>query len=136
MDLFALFEQFKKVIADLQAQLVDVEAGVDAAKKAAYDAGFADGVASVPPPVPGDKIYSQEELDAAVAAAKVELQKQVDELSAKVAELEVKLADVDAVVAAKVEEAIKAFKADLKAKYVAAQEAESKDEADFGALLD
>lgn len=55
-------------VVELQAKLADANAAVDAEKKVSYDQGFAAGVASVP--VVGDpsKVFSQEDLDKAVAA--------------------------------------------------------------------
>jgi len=132
MDIFAVFEQLKATIAELTLKLADVDAAIAEAKKAAYDQGFADGVASVPTPGGDEKIYSQAELDQKVAEAIAASEAKVAELEAKVAELEGKVGEIDA----KVAEAIAAFKVELKAKYAEQQAAESASESGFGALLD
>ena len=103
-------------ITALQAQLVDAQA----AAKSQYDAGFAAGAASVPVTPPSDKIYSQADLDAAVAAAVAPLQAQVSALQAQVDALPQQIAD--AVAAAKAElkalalELVKSEDTDLESK--------------------
>lgn len=139
MDLFALFAQLQATISALQSQLADTETAIAEAKKAAYDEGFAAGVASVPA---GDKLYSQEELDAAIAQAKVELEAingdlmvQLDGVKAQVVALEATVADLTASIETKVSEAMAAFKADLLAKYQSAQAAEGEIEKTIEDLL-
>lgn len=132
MDIFAAFEQLKAAIAELTLKLADTDAAIAEAKKAAYDEGFAAGVASVPTPGGEEKIYTQAELDQKVAEAIATSEAKVTELESKVAELEVKVGEIDV----KVAEAIAAFKAELKAKYAEQQAAESQSESGFGALLD
>lgn len=124
MDLVALLNNLVANIATLQAQLVDAQASADALAKAKYDEGFAAGVASVPV-VPGG--FSQEQVDAFIAAAVAPLNEKIALLDAKIVELE----------AALVAEAGKlvAFKADLLAKYEAQQVAESEGETGFKNLL-
>ena len=58
-----------------------------------YDAGFADGVASVPASPGG---FSQADMDAAVAAGKAELQLQVENLMLQLSLDEAKIAQVKA----------------------------------------
>lgn len=114
-----LLNALQSNIAALSQQLADAQAAVDQVGKDKYAEGFAAGVASVPPVV-SDKIYSQAELDAALAP----LQSQVAALQSQ----------VDGV-PAQIDAAIAAFKADLKAKYEAAQAAEGQAEADFASFL-
>jgi flagellar biosynthesis/type III secretory pathway protein FliH len=117
-------EAMKVQLADAQAALDQVKAqgfdegkvvGLEEGKKLGFDEGYAkgfeDGKASVPP-VTGDKIYSQEELDAAVKSAVEPLQAQVTELQAK----------VDGIPAL-LEEAVANAKAEVKAEFKAAWEA-------------
>ncbi len=125
MDFLKVLQDMIANIAALQTALQDAEATLADAKKASYDEGFAAGVASVPvidPPPASDKIYSQAELDAAVATAVVVVQAKVDELQAQVDSF-------PGVIDAKIAEAMATFKADLLAKYkdleVALQTAET-----------
>ena len=101
MDILAQLQALVSLINELQAKLVDAEAALSESVKTAYDKGFADGVASVPPPVT-DKIFSQAEVDAMLAEAVAPLQKKIEDLEAVVASVDQKIAD-----------AIIAFKADL-----------------------
>ncbi len=134
MDIVKMLQDLAASIAALTSQLSDAQAAADAIAKTAYDKGFVDGVASVPPPV-NDKIYSQAELDAAVASA-------VAPLNETVAAMQVQLADLQAVVdgmAGKIDEAVTAslvaFKAQLTAAYEAQQVVESESETGFKDLL-
>lgn len=111
MEIIKLLQDLAASVAALQAQLADAQAAADSIAKEAYDKGFADGVASVPT---SDKLYSQEELDAAIAAA-------VGPLNEKVAELQAQVDSFPAQIDQKVQEAVAALKADLLAKYEAAQ---------------
>lgn len=127
MDIVKLLQDLSATITSLQSALADAQAAAESIAKEAYDKGFADGVASVPP-VPTDKIYSQEDLDAAVKAA-------AEPLQARVAELEAQVADMPAAIDAKVAEAMAAFKADLLAKYEAQQADESAGESAIREML-
>lgn len=91
VDLVKLLTDLKASLDALQVQLADAEA----AAKAAYDKGFADGVASVVPQ-PGP---TQADLDAALA---------------KVAELEAALATAKAESEAALAQAVSALKASFK----------------------
>lgn len=122
MDLITLLNNLVASIATLQLQLADAQAALDAEKKASYDKGFADGVASVNPS--SDKIYSQAELDAKLAEALLPLQLKIEELEKKVTELEIAQ-----------DAKVNAFKAELLAKYEAQQVAESEGETGFKDLL-
>lgn len=104
MDLVKLLQDLATSIAALTSQLADAQAAADASAKMAYDKGFADGVASVPPVT--DKIYSQAELDAAVAGA-------VQPLIDQVAMLNDQVAAMQGQIDQKVAEAVAALKADL-----------------------
>lgn len=113
MDFLKVLQDMIANIAALQLALQDAEATLALAKQASYDEGYAAGVASVPvidPPPTSDKIYSQAELDAAVATAVTVVQAKVDELQAQVDTF-------PGIIDAKVAEAMAAFKADLFAKY-------------------
>ena len=118
MDILAQLAALAALIGDLKGKLEDTQKALDEATKAAYDKGFAAGVASVIVPPPSDKIFSQKEADDLVAAAVEPLQKKVAELEALVAGIDQKVADGVALV-----------KADLLAKYkeleVAAQALET-----------
>lgn len=117
-------EQLVKLLNDLatsidalKAQLVDAQV----AAQANYDAGFAAGVASVGG---GDKLFTQADLDKAVADA-------VAPLNVSIAALQ---AQIDAV-PAQIADAVSAAKAKLKALVVAAyDEAQSAEGAVEGSL--
>lgn len=121
MDLVSLLNNLVANIASLQAQLADAQKAADDLAKAKYDEGFAAGVASVGP---GDKIYSQAELDAIVLP-----------LNEKIAALELTVNELSASIPVKIAEAVAAFKAELLAKYEAAQVVESDVETGFKNLL-
>ena len=103
MDLLKLLQDLLASISVLQAQLADVPAALEAAKKASYDEGFAAGVASVPPPASSDKIYSQAELDI-----------MLEPLKAKVAELQAQVDQIPSLVDAAVKDAKAGFLASMK----------------------
>lgn len=128
MDLVTLLKGLVDQINALQLQLADAESAASAIAKENYDKGFADGVASVPPPVEDDKIYSQTELDAAVEAAVSPFRVELESVKA---ELESVKLSVDQ----KISDALAIFKADLKAKYEEMQVAESVIETGFSDLL-
>lgn len=90
MDLLKLLQDLVAQLAALQAQLSDVPKALEDAKKLSYDEGFKAGVASVPVPV-SDKIYSQAELDKAVADAVAPMQVQIEDLKAQVATIDQKV---------------------------------------------
>lgn len=124
MDLVALLNGLVANIAALQAQLADAQKAADDLAKLKYDEGFAAGVASVPV-VPGG--FTQEQVDAFVAAA-------VAPLAEKIALLDAKVLELEAAVLAEAGKLV-AFKADLLAKYEEAQVAESAVETGFKDLL-
>lgn len=107
-----------ELVAEFKAK---VEALVAEKEKIAFDSG----VASVPV-TPGG--FTQEQVDALVAAAVAEKDKEIEQLKAEKADLE---ANADA----KVSEAVAAFKADLLAKYEEQQVAETQAETGFKDLL-
>jgi len=109
MDLIQMLNELVAKISELQTKLVDAQKALDEQVKAAYDKGFADGVASVG--IPADKIYSQEDLDNAVKLA-------VEPLNVKIMELEGVVAGFDA----KLAEEIMKVKAEIKAKLDALEE--------------
>lgn len=123
MDILAQLQALVSLINELQAKLVDAEAAVAESAKVAYDKGFADGVASVPPPV-SDKIFSQAEVDQMLADAVLPLQKKIEDLELVVAGVDQKIAEGVALV-----------KADLLAKYNELQVAETASEVGFAELL-
>lgn len=133
MDLLAIFAALQQAIVDLQAKLAEAQAALEVEKKTSFDAGFAAGVASVSPG--NDKVFSQAELEAAVAQAKAELQLVVDGLLAEIAPLKDQLAQIPALIEAGKVEAVLALKAELKAKYEEAQLAEKSAEDAFASLL-
>jgi DNA repair exonuclease SbcCD ATPase subunit len=94
MDIFAAFEQLKAALAELTLKLADTESAVTEAKKASYDQGFADGVASVPATGGEDKLYTQAELDAKLAEAVSTSEAKVAELAEKVSALEAQIAAI------------------------------------------
>ena len=119
-----------KMLSDLGAAITDLQNQLEAAKALAvteYDRGFAKGVKSTQGEA-SDKIYSQAELDA-------KLEEAIDAVSAEIESLKAELEATKASVEPKIEEAIKAFKADLLAKYEEQQVAESESETGFAALL-
>jgi hypothetical protein len=120
-NIIKLLNDLQASISSLQAQLSDAQAAVAQVAKENYDKGFADGVASVGP---GDKIYSQVEMDAALQPLK-------DQVAALQVQLDGVPAQIEAAVAAGKAE----LKAELKAAYEAAQASESASESDFGSKL-
>lgn len=107
----------KEVLAQLLLQVEALQASLDVEVKAAHDAGFSEGVASV---VVGEKIYSQAEVDALIIP-----------LNAKIIELEVIASGVDVKIAGEVLK----LKADLLAAYESALVSESAVETGFKELL-
>lgn len=83
-----MFEQILAALAALQQQVVDLQASQPAKEQAKYDEGYAAGLLAGSQ---GGKIYSQEELDQAIAA-------QVNPLKDEIAALKLQ---VDALVADK-----------------------------------
>jgi hypothetical protein len=134
MDIIALLQGLALKIEELSVALSDAQAAGDSIAKEAYDKGFADGVASLPPPV-SDKIYSQEELDAAVAGAVGPLQEQVSAMQAELESLKVQVSDLQAGLEDAKIEAVAAFKSELLAKYEEQQVVESTSETGFADLL-
>lgn len=110
-----------EVLAGLIEQITALKVVLEAEVKAAHDAGFAEGVASVSV---GEKIYSQEELDALIAP----LQAKIEELTITVSAMQVEFE-------AKVAEAVAKVKADLLAAYESEQASESAAESVFKELL-
>jgi hypothetical protein len=106
MDFIAQLQALLALVAQIQSENVDLAGKLEEAKKAAYDQGFADGVASVPV---GQVGFTQEQVDAMIAVA-------VEPLQKKIAELEEKLVNVDQVISDKVVEFKAAFKAEILAK--------------------
>lgn len=134
MDILALFNAFKEQLAALQAALQDAQAASEQLAKEQYDKGFADGVASVPPPV-NDKLYSQEELDMAIQSAMAPLQEQVSTMQGQIDNLSQRVIDLQNGMDAAKAEAISVFKAELLAKYQEQQVAETAGETGFEGLL-
>ena len=122
MDLLQLLQGLMGSIAELQAKLQDAESQLAIEKKASYDAGFADGVASVV--VDPEKKFSQADLDKAVSDAVLPLQDQVAALQAQ----------VDGLPSLVAEEVAK-VKASLLASYEAQQVVENDSETGFKDLL-
>ena len=118
------------LLNDLIAKLADAQAALEAEKKLSYDAGFAAGVASMQ--VNSEKVYSQAELDAAVVVA---VEKAILPYQNEVELFRVQLEDLKANLEAKVQAAVLVFKAELLAKYEAAQAAEAGAEEGFKELL-
>ncbi len=75
MDVLDLVNELVIPIADLQAKLANIPAAIEETKKISYDAGYADGVASVPqaPKVDTtpsiDGTYTKEQVDQLIADA-------------------------------------------------------------------
>jgi hypothetical protein len=111
-----MFEQILAALAALQTQVVELQANALIREQAKYDEGYAAGLAASG----NGGIYSQEQLDAAVAAA-------VNPLKDEIAALKL---EVDALKAAALQ-----YKADLKAAYEAQQVAETEGETGFKNLL-
>lgn len=127
MDLVQLLNDLVANIAALQAQLTDAQASAQALADAKYKEGFDAGVASVVPPST-DKIYSQAELDEAIAMALVPVNQQIAGLQAQIDNFQAQLEQEK-------QAAVVAFKADLLAKYQAAQSAETEIEKSIEDLL-
>lgn len=117
-----------EILSALLVQIADAEAAATKLAKENYDKGFADGVASVPVVPEDDKIFSQAELDQKIEEAVSPFRVEIEQVKA---ELESLKADVPQ----QIDAAVAAFKAELKAKYEAAQASESESEKVFGDLL-
>jgi chromosome segregation ATPase len=134
MDILALFNAFKEQLQSLQAALQDAQAASEQLAQEQYAKGFADGVASVPPPV-NDKIYSQEELDQAVRSALAPVEEQVAAMRVQIEGLGQQILELQNNIDSAKADAVAAFKAELLAKYEEQQVAESQGETGFGDLL-
>lgn len=128
MDLITLFNLLQQTIADLQAKLMDAQAALDLEKKASYDLGFADGVASVPVQPISDKIYSQAEFDAKLAEGLSTMQLELDGVKAQFEALK---GSVDA----QIKSAVDAKLGELKAAYDSMLVIENQAETGFGDML-
>lgn len=104
-DFVSKIGELQAKISEMQSKLSDTQAALDQAVKEAYDKGFEDGKNSVEPE-PSDKIYSQAELDAAVAGA-------VEPLNARIVELEAVVAGIDAKIAEEVAKKVSDIKTKL-----------------------
>ena len=123
MDLTAILA----AIEALKAQVVALEASqaekLAQVAKEEYDKGFAAGVASVIPGV--DKLYSQAELDAAVAAAVDVVKAELDVVKAEAAAVKLELESLKAGLPAQLAAAKAEVKAEILAKYQDAQAKEA-----------
>lgn len=123
MDLVAILA----AIEALKAQVVALEQAqaekLAQVAKEEYDKGFAAGVASVVPGV--DKIYSQADLDQAVASAVALVQVELEAVKAEAQAVKVELEALKLGLPQQLAQAKAELKAELLAKYQAAQEAES-----------
>ena len=135
MDIIALLQGLASKIAELQVALQDAQAAGDSIAKEAYDKGFADGVASQPPPVDDVTPFSQADIDAAVLAAVEPLQSQVSAMQSEMDALKLQVEELQLGIEAAKSEAVSSFKAELLAKYEEQQVAESQGETGFGDLL-
>lgn len=124
--LVELLNALKATIDGLQLQLIDAQNALNIEVKNAYDKGFADGVASMGGE--GDAIYTQAELDAAVAGA-------VAPLNEQIAALNLQMVALQESIQPKIDEALVLFKASLLAQYEAQQVVESDSETGFKNLL-
>lgn len=88
-----MFEQILAALAALQQQVVDLQASQAANEQAKYDEGYAKGLADGSQ---GGKIYSQEELDQAIAAQVNPLK---DEIAALKLQVDALAADKAAILA-------------------------------------
>lgn len=123
--LFAALAELQTKIQDAQAALsAEFQAGAASRDEEvnALKARIAELEAQVPPV--GDKIYSQAEVDAMLAP-----------LNQKISELQATVDAFPGVIEQKVNEAIAAFKAELRDKYMAQQTLESDSESGFMNLL-
>jgi uncharacterized small protein (DUF1192 family) len=128
MNFLELLTSMVAQIGELQTALQDAQATADKLVKEAYDKGFADGVASVPPVGEDTTPFSQADIDAAVAAAVAPMNEQIVALQAEVEGLKAQIEQVKS-------EAVAAFKAELLAKYEEMQVVESQLETGFGEML-
>lgn len=123
MDLTAILA----AIEALKAQVVSLELAqaekLAQVAKEEYDKGFAAGAASVVPGV--DKIYSQADLDQAVAAAVALVKAELEAVKAEAQAVKLELEALKAGLPQQLEAAKAEVKAEVLAKYKAAQEAES-----------
>lgn len=112
-----------KAVAEVEvAKYAGVLTAIDEDLLASFNKGFDEGV--LQNTQPGDKIYSEEELQAEIVP-----------LQAKIAELELAVAGLPAQVEVAVAGALAAFKVELAQAYDAQQVAESEGETGFKSLL-
>lgn len=120
MDLAKLFSDFASALEALKQQLADAQAALDQAKKASYDQGFADGVASV---VPSDKVFSQAEVD----AMKAGFQSMIDGLNGQIDALNKQVMALQASIDQAVADGVAKAKADVVLLLQGLEDAEKKD---------
>lgn len=121
MELKQMIADTKAKIAELSVILVGMEAQAIAEAQAAYDKGVVDGKASMGQ----EKLYSQEEMDAALNP----LNEKVASLETQVAALTQQVADLGNAQAQAVADAVSAEASRLKAEFKAAWEMSQAEEA-------
>ena len=135
MDIIALLQGLALKIEELKVALADSQAAADSIAAEAYAKGFADGVASVPPPVDDVTPFSQADLDAAVLAAVEPLQAQVSAMQGEMEALKLQVEELQMGIEAAKVEAVASFKAELAVKYAELQVVEQAAETGFAELL-
>ena len=135
MDIIALLQGLALKIEELGLALADAQAAGDSIAKEAYDKGFADGVASVPPPTDDVTPFSQADLDAAVLAAVEPLQAQVSAMQSEMDALKLQVEELQMGIEAAKVDAVAKFKVELAAKYAEMQVVEQAAETGFAELL-
>jgi hypothetical protein len=118
-----------EIIEAIKAQADALIPAIVDEKKVEFDKGFDEGVAQGT--VPGDKIYSQEEMDAELKPRDAK----IVELGEQAVALQAALDGAKAELALAGPAAVAAFKVELKAKYVEQQVVESATETGFADLL-
>jgi hypothetical protein len=117
--------------ATIASGIEDVKSGVAAEMAGEYSRGYADGVASVVNPGDPTRVFTQADLDNAVAGAKAADQVVIDGLNSSIAAMQIEIDGIPAKVALGVASGMDSAKAELLAAYDAAQVAETSVETGF-----
>ncbi len=128
-DLVVSINAAQAQIAELQTKLADAEAETTKLADEKYSEGYRQGKADGEAGGGSDKIYSQEELEAAVAGAVAPLNEQIAALAVRVEELEKGQVEV-------AKNAVEAFKMSMKAAWEALEGKETAAEAEFAQMFE
>lgn len=136
MDMKMKLDELQGKVDAVSAGIAEIKGGVDAVLAESYQRGYNDGVASVVNPSDPTRIYTQVDLDTAVAAYVEQVGVLNGQNAALSAEVQAVKDGIPAQVAAAVEAAVESLKATLKEAYANAQASESAIEGSIASLLE